>query len=71
MPKEENTKSVAQLIYEFYYFYVYEFDPQNMVINIKDGSECVQSRGFANTPGRNTAPVFQDGAPRPGFSKKF
>ena len=26
MPKERNTKSVAELIYEFFYFYTYEFD---------------------------------------------
>ena len=42
MPKENNTKSVAQLIYEFLYFYVYEFDSTNMVINIKEtGSDAL------------------------------
>lgn len=42
MPKEENKKSIAQLVYEFFYFYVYEFNPSNMVINIKEtGSESV------------------------------
>jgi hypothetical protein len=42
MPKDENTKSVSKLIYEFFYFYVYEFDTANMVINIKDaGSDSV------------------------------
>ena len=40
MTGEPNTKSVAQLIYEFFYFYSYEFDPATMVINIKDGSAC-------------------------------
>ena len=43
MPKEENEKSVGELIYEFLYFYVYEFDSSNMVINIKENrSEAVQ-----------------------------
>lgn len=36
MPKEENKKSVSELIYEFLYFYVYEFDSSNMVINVKE-----------------------------------
>jgi hypothetical protein len=29
MPKEggRNTKTVAELLYEFFYFYVYQFDP--------------------------------------------
>lgn len=46
MPKEENTKPVAQLIYDFFYFYVYEFDSANMVINIKEaGSDSVQRKG--------------------------
>ena len=39
---EENKKSVAQLIYDFLYFYVYDFDSENMVINIKEpGSESM------------------------------
>ena len=37
MPKERNTKSVAELIHEFFYFYVYEFDYNNQVIDIKNG----------------------------------
>ena len=42
LPKEENKKSVAQLIYDFLYFYVYDFDSENMVINIKEpGSESM------------------------------
>ena len=42
LPKEENKKSVAQLIYDFLYFYVYDFDPEYMVINIKEpGSESM------------------------------
>ena len=42
MPKDENIKCVSKLIYEFFYFYVYEFDTANMVINIKDaGSDSV------------------------------
>jgi len=45
MPKEENAKSVAQLIYEFFYFYVYEFDSANMVINIKEvGSDSLSRK---------------------------
>mmetsp|Transcript_21780 Transcript_21780/g.33658 ORF Transcript_21780/g.33658 Transcript_21780/m.33658 type:complete len:162 (+) Transcript_21780:2507-2992(+) len=63
MPKEENTKSVSQLIYEFFYFYVYEFDSANMVINIKeDGSDTIP-------------PLDADASPmkgiRHGFSQKF
>lgn len=38
MPKERNTKSIAELIYEFFYFYVYEFDYNNQVIDIKNSS---------------------------------
>ena len=42
MPKEENKKTVAELIYEFLYFYIYEYDSSSMVINIKEiGSEAV------------------------------
>jgi DNA polymerase sigma len=42
MPKEENKKSVSELIYEFFYFYVYDYDSLNMVINIKEtGSEAL------------------------------
>jgi len=45
MPKEENTKPVSQLIYQFFYFYVYEFDSANMVINIKEaGSDSVSKQ---------------------------
>ena len=62
MPKEHNTKSVAQLIYEFFYFYVYEFDSANMVINIKEpGSDRVERKC------RN-GQVIRVGA---GFSQKF
>lgn len=43
MPKEENKKSIAELIYEFFYFYVNDYDSSNMVINIKEtGSEALQ-----------------------------
>jgi DNA polymerase sigma len=43
MPKEENNKSVASLIYEFFHFYVYEYDSSNMVINIKEtGSDALK-----------------------------
>lgn len=45
MPKEENTKSVAELVYDFFYFYLYEFDSANMVINIKEaGSDSVMPK---------------------------
>lgn len=36
LPKEENNKSVALLIFEFFHFYVYDYDSSNMVINIKE-----------------------------------
>lgn len=43
MSKEENKKSVGELIYEFLYFYIYEFDSSNMVINIKENrNEAVE-----------------------------
>ena len=46
MPKEENKKSVSELIYEFFYFYVYNFDSANMVINIKEAvSDAVSRKG--------------------------
>ena len=42
MPKESNKRSVAELIYEFFYFYVNDYDSSNMVINIKEtGSEAL------------------------------
>ena len=45
MPKEENTRSVSHLIYDFFYFYLYEFDSANMVINIKEaGSDSVTKK---------------------------
>ncbi len=62
MPKEENKKSVSELIYEFLYFYVYEFDTSTMVINIKEKwNESVQlvSKNGQNIEGRA------------GFSRKF
>lgn len=39
LPKEgsRNTKSVAELVYEFFYFYVYEFDCNKRVIDVKNG----------------------------------
>lgn len=50
MPKERNKKSVAHLIYDFFYFYVYEFDSANMVINIKEaGSDSVQRKAKNGT----------------------
>jgi len=62
MPKEENTKSVSQLLYEFFYFYVYEFDPSNMVINIKEAGSDSVSRKAKNGQSLNR------GA---GFTQKF
>mmetsp|Transcript_28370 Transcript_28370/g.27318 ORF Transcript_28370/g.27318 Transcript_28370/m.27318 type:complete len:200 (-) Transcript_28370:35-634(-) len=40
--KDRNTLSVPELLYEFFYFFTYCFDPQNQVINVKDGEN-----GFA------------------------
>ena len=38
MPKEgRNMKTVAELLYEFYFFYLYEFDSSTQVIDIKNG----------------------------------
>ena len=33
----ENKQSVTELIYDFFYFYTYEYDQKNQLINIKDG----------------------------------
>ena len=40
MPKDgkRNTASVGQLLYEFFVFFLYEFDPLNEVISIKEYS---------------------------------
>ncbi len=35
-PDKRNTSSVGQLLYEFFVFYLYEFDPANEVISIKE-----------------------------------
>lgn len=32
-----NTKTVAELLYEFFYFYTYEFDQRTQVIDVKNG----------------------------------
>jgi len=62
MPKEENTMSVAQLIYKFFYFYVYEFDSTNMVVNVKEaGSDSVSRKA-------RDGKTIRGGA---GFSQKF
>jgi len=39
LPKEggRNTKTVAELLYEFFYFYTYEFDSHSQVIDVKNG----------------------------------
>ena len=38
MPKDgkRNTASVGQLLYEFFVFFLYEFDPLNEVVSIKE-----------------------------------
>lgn len=39
------------MIYEFFYFYVYEFDSANMVINIKEaGSDSVSRKSRDGKP---------------------
>ena len=41
LPKQgtpKNTASVGQLIYEFFVFYLYEFEPTSQVISIKEPS---------------------------------
>jgi hypothetical protein len=55
MPKKENKKSVGELIYEFLYFYVYEFDSSTMVINIKENrneSILLKSKSGKNIEGK-------------------
>ena len=62
MPKEENKKTVAELIYEFLYFYIYEYDSSSMVINIKEvRSEAVQLKSKNGQSIKGKA----------GFSQKF
>ncbi len=34
MPKVRNTKTVAELLYEFFFFYTYEFDYHTQVIDV-------------------------------------
>lgn len=36
MPRQRNTTSVGQLLYEFFVFFLYEFDPTNEVISVKE-----------------------------------
>jgi hypothetical protein len=38
MPKERNTKSIAELIYEFYFFYTYQYDSTSYVIDVTSGT---------------------------------
>lgn len=60
LPKQANTKSVAQLLYEFFYFYTYEFDPALQLINIKQGEDGPDGRSK-----KDNRPLT-----RPGFSLK-
>ena len=50
MPKERNEKSVAELLYEFFYFYAYEFDYNQKVIDI------ISNSGFSPKYTRNKYP---------------
>lgn len=34
----QNKASVGQLLYEFFVFFLYEFDPNNQVISVKEPS---------------------------------
>jgi DNA polymerase sigma len=36
--QQQNTASVGQLLYEFFVFFLYEFDPNNQVISVKEPS---------------------------------
>lgn len=36
MPKTLNTSPVGQLLYEFFVFYLYEFEPTRQIISIKE-----------------------------------
>lgn len=33
---KSNTSTVGQLLYEFFVFYLYEFDPANAIISVKE-----------------------------------
>ncbi len=50
MTKERNTKSVAELIFDFYYFYSYEFSQNSQVIDIKS------PKGFSTKFSRDKFP---------------
>mmetsp|Transcript_32695 Transcript_32695/g.24140 ORF Transcript_32695/g.24140 Transcript_32695/m.24140 type:complete len:107 (+) Transcript_32695:139-459(+) len=41
--KEKNTESVVELLYKFFYFYTYEFDPSSQEINVKEGGFTAKS----------------------------
>ena len=40
MPKERNTQSVAELLFDFFYFFSYQFNGNSQVIDVKN------SKGF-------------------------
>ena len=48
--KQENQKSVAELMYGFFYFYVYEFDQHRQMIDISCGD------GFSTKSGKDMYP---------------
>ena len=37
-PEQRNKASVGQLLYEFFVFFLYEFDPNSQVISVKEPS---------------------------------
>jgi len=38
VPSQRNTASVGQLLYEFFVFWLYEFEPTSQVISVKEPS---------------------------------
>ena len=37
LPQQQNNDSVPELLFQFFYFYLYRFDQENHIINVKDG----------------------------------
>jgi len=50
MPREKNTQSCSELLYEFLIFYLYEFNHQTMAISVKDTNGFVKKYEKDNFP---------------------
>ena len=50
MPKERNTKSVSELLFDFFYFFSYQFNSNSQVIDVKN------SKGFTPKISKDLTP---------------